>query len=174
MTRWLWQLKWALVIAIFAGPAIAYFSFTDAQRVERVMANGTPFTAAVVGGTIERGRRGARSYNLELGWVDAEGAPHHDNLDISSDYANQIFVDDYITIETAEIRYLPVETAEPVVLTADAPEQIENDHMMMWLGIGAGIAGLIFAPIWFWLEAKRNRRDDDIDAELARMRGQAQ
>ena len=94
-------------------------------------------------------------------------------MDISSSYANQIFVDDYIMIDTAEIKYLPAETAEPVVLTADAAQQIENDRWMMWLGLGAGILGLIFAPIWFWADAKRNKRDSDIDAELARMRGQA-
>ncbi|MBC7770480.1 MAG: hypothetical protein H7124_16995 [Phycisphaerales bacterium] len=176
MTKWFWQLKWALVIAIFAGPAFAYWSYQTANRIERVMTGGAEYTALVTGGVIERGRRGRRSYGLEVNWVDADGATHNDSVDISSAYAAQVFTDDFVMIETAELRYLPSEVDGPVVVAADGPQQIADQRMFVWYGIGAGILGLVLAPLWFWLERRMaKKQDDDIDAELARMRaGQAQ
>ena len=169
--RWLNNLKWALVIAIFAGPAIAYFSYQDQQRIQRVMANGAEITAFVAGGTEQRGRRGRRDYSLDLVWPDANGEPVQHTVDVSDAYAQSIIVGDSISIETTQIRYLASETDGPVVVVADAPEQLETAQFGMWLGIGGGIAGLIFAPLWFWIE-RRNKKsqDEDIDAELARMR----
>jgi hypothetical protein len=174
--RWLNNLKWALVIAIFAGPAIAYFSYTDQQRIQRVMTNGAEITAFVNGGSERRGRRGRVDYSLDLIWADANGAPQSHSVDVSDAYAESIIVGDAIMIETTQIRYLPSETDDPVVVVADAAEQVETAQFGIWLGIAGGIAGLILAPLWFWLE-RRNKKtqDDDIDAELARMRaGQAQ
>jgi hypothetical protein len=174
--RWLNNLKWALVIAIFAGPAIAYFSYQAQQRIQRVMANGLEITAFVAGGTEERGRRGRRSYSLDLIWQDASGAEQSRTVDVSDAYAQSIIVGDAIAIDTTQIRYLSSETDDPVVVVADAPEQLETAQFGIWLGIAGGIAGLIFAPLWFWLE-RRNKKNTDaeIDAELARMRaGQAQ
>jgi hypothetical protein len=175
MIKWLWQLKWALVIAIFAGPVFAYFSYKSEQRIAHVLRDGTPFTAIVVGGIVERHRRGADEYKLELQWNDAGGAPRTATLDISSSYAREVFRGDYVMLDTAELRYLQSETDGPLIVAADAPQQIADRHMDMWFGIIAGIAGLVLSPIWFLVEHRLNKKqEDDIDAELARMRGQAQ
>lgn len=176
MTKWLWQLKWALVLAIFAGPAFAYFSYKNEQRIDHVLREGAPFTALVTGGMVERHRRGADEYKLELTWPGENGEPHTQMLDISSAYAAEIFQGDYVMIDTAEIRYLASENDGPLVVAADAPQQIADQHTNMLLGIAAGIAGLIFSPIWFWVESRRKKKDEEeIEEELARMRqGQAQ
>jgi hypothetical protein len=172
--RWLNNLKWALVLAIFAGPAIAYFSYQDQQRVQRVMANGAEITAFVAGGTEERGRRGRRNYSLDLVWTDANGAPQSRSVGVSDAYAQSIIVADAITIETTQIRYLASETDDPIVVVADASEQLETAQFGMWLGIGGGIAGLILAPLWFWIERRRKKKDEEeIEEELARVRAQA-
>src|ERR1700754_1461955 len=98
MTKWLWQLKWALVIAIFAGPAFAYFSYKNEQRIAHVLRDGTPFEAVVTGGMVERHRRGPDEYKLELMWPDANGAPHTETLNISSSYASEVFQGDYVML----------------------------------------------------------------------------
>jgi len=171
MGNWLWQWKWAFVIAIFAGPAFAYYSYNDANRVERILANGTPYQAVVTGGSERTGRRGSRTYTLDTQWAGPDGALHSQSFDISSDYANQIFVGDYVNIETVEVRHLASETSDPVVLVPDARTKIENDRLFQWLGLAAGLLGLIVSPIWFMLERRfKKGRDNDIDAELARMR----
>lgn len=171
MTKWLWQWKWAFVIAIFAGPAFAYFNYNDANRIERIMSNGTSFEAVVTGGSERRGRRGARTYMLDVEWPGAEGARNSESFEISSQYAEQIFTDEYVNLDTVELRNLASEPENATIVVLDAPQQLANHRQFQWLGIAAGIAGLIISPIWFWAEARfRRRRDDDIDAELARMR----
>jgi hypothetical protein len=176
MGNWLWQWKWAFVIAIFAGPAFAYYSYDTANRIERVMAEGAPFQAVVTGGEERTGRRGSRSYSLDVQWANSSGEVQTQTFDISSDYANQIFVGDYVNIETVEVRHLASETENPLVLVPDARHQIEENRLFQWLGIAAGILGLIISPIWFWLERRFSKKqEDDVDAELARMRaGQQQ
>ncbi|MEZ5958420.1 MAG: DUF3592 domain-containing protein [Hyphomonadaceae bacterium] len=176
MGQWLWQWKWAFVIAIFAGPIISYFAYNEGNRLERVLANGAPFQAVVTGGEERTGRRGSRTYTLDVQWANPDGQVQTQTFDISSDYANQIFVGDYVNVETVEVRYLPSETENPFVLVPDARHQIEDERLFQWLGIAAGILGLIVSPLWFWLEGRfKKKREDDIDAELARMRaGQQQ
>lgn len=175
MSQWLWQWKWAFVIAIFAGPAFAYYSYNNANRIEHIMAQGAPFQAVVTGGEERTGRRGSRSYSLDVQWADAGGQPQTHTFDISSDYAHQIFVGDYVNVETVEVRYLAAETGDPLVLVPDAPHQVEENRLFQWLGVAAGILGLIISPLWFWLERRfGKKRDDDIDAELARMRAREQ
>ncbi len=169
--RWLNNLKWALVLAIFAGPAIAYFSYTDQQRIQRIMGNGAELTALITGGEVAEGRRGSVRYTLDLTWTDAEGATLTRSIDVSDAYAESVIAGDALTIDQAQIKYLASETADPVVLVDDAPHQLETAQFGIWLGIIGGIAGLILAPLWFWVE-RRNAKNaqDDVDAELARMR----
>ena len=124
MTKWLWQWKWAFVIAIFAGPAFAYFNYNDANRIERIMSNGTSFEAVVTGGSERRGRRGARTYMLDVEWPGADGAPHSESFEISSQYAEQIFTDEYVNLDTVELRNLASEPENATIVVPDAPQQL--------------------------------------------------
>lgn len=170
MAKWFWQLKWALVIAIVAGPAFAYFSFNEKQRVERIMEQGVELPAIVESVEVQQRRRRADTYTLHLQWIDSQGAPHAQSVEITSGFANSIIVGDTVALDQTPIRFLEGEE-KPFVVAADAPFQIENQTTSMWLGIGAGIAGLIFAPLIFWFERRRAKQDaDETDAMLARMR----
>jgi hypothetical protein len=176
MTKWLWQLKWALVIAIFAGPAFSYYSFNESKRIQRIITDGVETTAAVDGGAVTRRRRGQADYTLNVHWRDAKGAVHSQTLDISDAFAERIIVDDQVTIDQTRIKYLDPYRYDGVIVAEDAPEQLANKTFDFWLGILAGIAGLIVSPIMFWLERRQAKSQEaDIDATLARMRaGQSQ
>jgi hypothetical protein len=176
MTRWLWQLKWALVIAIFAGPALAYWGYTESNRIQRIAADGVEITAVVNGGIVHHGRYGSVDYSLELSWVDAQGARLDRSIDISGDYAERIIHNDAVMIDHVQIKYLAAESGEPIVVLDDASEQLRIRQFDIWAGIIAAIAGLLIAPVMFWLERRTaNKQEEDIDATLARMRaGQPQ
>lgn len=170
MAQWLWQLKWALVAAIFIGPVWAYFSYKDSQRIEHVMHDGAAYVATVREGYVQHHRRGPDEYSLQLVWSDESGFQAQ-TVHISSAFADQVFQGDQVVIETAEIRYLASETDGPVVVAADGVQQIEDKKFDMWFGIIAAIAGLILTPIAFIVERNsQKKQDDDIDAELARIR----
>src|SRR5262245_21720156 len=125
MTKWLWQLKWALVFAIFAGPAFAYWSYNDSHRIEYLLTQGDDILARVDGARVIH--RGAGSdYALKLAWADEEGVAHRETIRISDTYAASVIEGDAVTIEQERIRYLPAAMGRTVVVMADAAHEIEG------------------------------------------------
>lgn len=170
MAQWLWQVKWVLVFAIFAGPAWAYFSYKDMQRIEHVMHDGKPYVAEVRRGYVQYHRRGPDEYHLQLVWADEHGFKAQ-TARVSTSYGERVFNGDQVRIETAEIRYLASETGGSVVVADDGVQQIADKKFDMWFGIIAAIAGLVLSPIAFIVERRtQKKQDDEIDAELARIR----
>ena len=170
MAQWLWQLKWALVIAIVAGPVWAYFQYQEGQRLQRIMTQGAEFVAQVDGVQVERHRRSGTTYKLELSWQTESGA-HSATLPISGQFAERIIVNDAVNLDQTTLKYLASEEPNGLIVAADGQQEIDNARFGFWFGIIAGIAGLIISPIAFWLEIKQKKaREEDVDATLARMR----
>jgi hypothetical protein len=156
LAKWLSNLKWALVLAIFAGPGFAYWSFTEAQTTKRIMAEGVEATAVVDGGEIRSGRRSGTSYKIHAIWTDAAGAERAENIPISSEYAGKILdEEDYLLIESVVVKYLANEPAVPAIVAEDGPTQVADKELMIMLGAGAGVVGLIGSALFFLVGRKK-------------------
>lgn len=155
LAKWLSNLKWALVLAIFAGPGFAYWSYTEAQTLKRVMAEGVEATAIVDGGESTSGRRRATTYKIHAIWTDQAGAERAENITISSEYAGRIIQDDFLMIESVVVKYMPNDPAAPVIVAEDAPTQIADKELMIMLGAAAGVVGLIGSAIFFLVGRKK-------------------
>jgi hypothetical protein len=155
LARWLSNLKWALLLAIVAGPAFAYFSYSEAQTLKRVSAEGVEATAVVDGGESRSGRRSGTTYKIHAIWTDQAGAERAENITISSEYAGKIIEDDYLLIESVVVKYLANDPSVPAVVAEDAPQQIADKELFMWLGAGAGVIGLIGSAIFFLMGRKK-------------------
>ncbi len=156
LANWLSNIKWVLVIAIFAGPAFAYWSFTEAQTLKRIMAEGVEATAIVDGGEIRSGRRSGTSYKIHAIWTDQAGAERAENIPISSEYAGKIIdEDDYLLIESVVVKYLANDPAAPVIVAEDGPTQVADKELMIMLGGAAGVVGLIGSAIFFLVGRKK-------------------
>jgi len=155
LAKWLSNLKWALVIAIFAGPAIAYFSYTEAQTFKRIAAEGVEATAVVDGGESRSGRRSGTTYKIHAIWTDAKGAERAENIEVSSEYAHSIIEGDYLTVDSVNVKYLPEEPDTQAIVATDATQRIADKELVMWLGVGGGVLGLIGAPIFFLAGRKK-------------------
>jgi hypothetical protein len=155
LAKWLSNLKWALVIAIFAGPAFAYWSYTEAQTLKRVMAEGVEATAVVDGGEVRSGRRSGTSYKIHAIWTDAAGAERAEDISISSEYAGKVIEGDFLVVDSVVVKYLASDASVPAVVVEDAPQQIADKELFMWLGAGAGVVGLIGSAIFFLVGRKK-------------------
>jgi len=155
LANWLSQWKWALVIAIFAGPAFAYWSYTEGQTFKHVLADGVETSAVIDGGESHRGRRSGTSYNIHAIWKTDGGIERQEKIEISSEYAHKIIDGDYLLIEDAKIKYLPNEPEVAAIVVEDGPQRIADKELMMYLGAGAGVIGLIGAPIFFLVGRKK-------------------
>ena len=149
LANWLSNIKWALVLAIFAGPAFAYWSFTEGQTFKHVMADGVEVNAVVDGGETSSGRRRATTYKIHAIWQDDKGAERAENIEISSEYAHRIIEGDYLTIDSANVKYLPNEPEVAALVSEDGPQRIKDKEMMTYLGAGAGGIGLVGSGVFF-------------------------
>jgi hypothetical protein len=166
MANWLSQWKWALVIAIFAGPAFAYWSYTEGQTYKRIMAEGVETTATIDGGESTTRRGVTTSTKINAVWQTAGNVERKEAIEVSSEYAKKIIDGDYLTIEEAKIKYLPNELEAGALVTEDGPQRIKDKEMMMYLGAGAGVIGLIGAPIVFL--AGRRKKPEPAKAPAAK------
>lgn len=156
LAKWLSNIKWALVLAIFAGPAFAYWSYTEAQTAKRIIADGVEATAVVDGGEIRSGRRSGTSYKIHAIWTDQAGAERAENISISSEYAGKIIdEDDFLLIESVVVKYLANEPSVPAIVAEDGPTQVADKELMIMLGAGAGVIGLIGSAIFFLTGRKK-------------------
>jgi hypothetical protein len=154
LARWLSNIKWALLIAIVAGPGFAVWSFMQVQTFQRIGAEGTEATAVIDALESRSGRRSGTTYKLHATW-DANGTERAENITISSEYADKVIDGGYLTIEATQIKYLPNEPEVPAVVVEDLPQQIEDSQLMIYLGIAAGVVGLIGSAIFFLAGRKK-------------------
>jgi Protein of unknown function (DUF3592) len=154
-SNWLSNIKWLLLLAIVAGPAFAYFSYTEAQAIKRVTAEGVEVTAAVDGAESQKSRRGARTYSVHATWATEAGLQRAEDLAITSDFAGKIIQDDYLVIDSVKVKYLPNDAEAKAVVVDDAAQQIADKEMMTYLGIGGGVLGIIGSACFFLLGRKK-------------------
>lgn len=148
------NIKWLLLLAIVAGPGWAFFSYTELEKIKRVAAEGTEVTAIVDGGESRSGRRSGTSYTIHAIWPGDGDVQHAEDVSITSEYAKKIIVDDMLLIDTVQIKYMKDDSG-PVVVVDDIPQLQADKDLMIYLGIGAGVVGLIGSAIFFLVGRKR-------------------
>lgn len=144
MLAWLMdKVRWLLLIAAVGGPALAYFSWSDAERIRDVEANGVETVAVIEGATRSQRRRGGTSYSLDLAWKDSKGAVRKaEKVGVSRSFADQIVRNDKLTRDAVRIKYLRDDDTVTPVLLEDAEHQEGLDAFMLQAGIAAGVIGI--------------------------------
>lgn len=148
------NIKWLLLLAIVAGPGWAFFSYTELEKIKRVAAEGTEVTAVVDGGESRSGRRSGTSYTIHAIWPGDGDVQHAEDVSITSEYAKKIIDGDMLLIDTVQIKYMKDDSG-PVVVVDDIPQLQADKDLMIYLGIGAGVVGLIGSAIFFLVGRKR-------------------
>ena len=148
------NIKWLLLVAIVAGPGWAYLSYTDLEKIKRVSAEGVEVTAVVDGGESRSGRRSGTSYSIHAVWAEGD-LEHAEDIDITSEFAKKIIQDDMLLIDTVQVKYIPTDTAAPVYVVDDIPQQQADKELMIWLGIAAGVVGAIGSAAIFLMGRRK-------------------
>jgi hypothetical protein len=157
MLAWLIdKVRWLLLIAAVGGPALAYFSWSDAERIRDVETNGVEAVALIEGATRTQRRRGGTSYALDLAWKDGKGGVRKaEKVSVSRTFADQIIRNDKLTRNSLRIKYLrDDETITPVVIE-DASRQEDQDAFMLQAGLGAGAVGIAGSAVMLLMRRRR-------------------
>jgi hypothetical protein len=157
MLAWLIdKVRWLLLIAAVGGPALAYYSWSDAERIRDVETNGVEAVAVIEGATRTQRRRGGTSYSLDLAWKDSKGGVRKaEKVGVSRAFADQIVRNDKLTRDAVRIKYLRDDPTVTPVLVEDANRQEEQDAFMVQAGVGAGAVGIAGSALMLLLRRRR-------------------
>ena len=157
MLAWLIdKVRWLLLIAAVGGPALAYFSWSDAERIRDVETNGVEAVAVIEGATRTQRRRGGTSYSLDLAWKDGKGGVRKaEKVSVSRAFADQIVKNDKLTRNSVRIKYLRDDATVTPVVVEDASRQEDQDAFMVQAGIGAGAVGIAGSAVMLLMRRRR-------------------
>ena len=157
MLAWLIdKVRWLLLIAAVGGPALAYFSWSDAERIRDVETNGVEAVALIEGATRTQRRRGGTSYALDLAWKDGKGGVRKaEKVSVSRAFAEQVVKNDKLTRNSLRIKYLRDDTTVTPVVVEDATRQEDQDAFMVQAGIGAGAVGIAGSAVLLLMRRRR-------------------
>lgn len=157
MLAWLIdKVRWLLLIAAVGGPALAYFSWSDAERIRDVETNGVEAVAVIEGATRTQRRRGGTSYSLDLAWKDAKGGVRKaEKVSVSRTFADQLVKNEKLTRNALRIKYLRDDATVTPVVVEDASRQEDQDAFMVQAGIGAGAVGIAGSAVLLLMRRRR-------------------
>jgi hypothetical protein len=149
------KIKWAALVAAFAGPAFAGWTYYQRTQVDQVMAQGVETVGYVDGGSVREGRRSGKTYKLHTIWVDQDGGEHAEDITVSSSYAESVIVDDQIMVDAVHVRYVPGNADLPVIISEDAPLAQQDKMNAIYLFGGGGVAGIVISLLFFLFGRKK-------------------
>lgn len=130
------------IIAIIAGPFLAYEGYTDRVfhnqlEKEGVEVNGVPTEGH------SSGRRRSRSYKLSVVYPVKGGSRMTREFKVTSSFYGSMGSDGSITVDTVPVKYLASDPSKAIIVGGSSDEQ-----SLLWIGpivcLG-GIAFLIYA-----------------------------
>lgn len=156
MSGILGNIRWLLIIAMLGGPVFAYLGHSDGKRLEMLKTEGVTVEAYIESAFEKRGRRGSKSYEVDLAWEDADGEVRRaSGVNISNAFAGNLIEGDELVVEALEVLYLPGDTSVEPAVAGDLKAQIGNSDFMFKGGIVAGIVGLIGSVLFFMMGRRR-------------------
>jgi hypothetical protein len=130
------RLKLASIIGLIGGPAFAFMGFKEKQKIENIEKNGVEVAGIPVSGNLKKGRRGAKTYTLNVEYLDSKGAPRSKDFKVTGDFFESISTGDEITADTVPLKVLPDQPDQAIIIGGS-----DDDRLMFPVGIGAFVLG---------------------------------
>lgn len=130
------RLKLAAIIALVVGPCLAFVGFKEKQRVEKIEKNGVEVAGVPMGGEMRKGRKGAKTYKLQVIYPDSKGGSKNKEFKVTREFFESISTGDQITAETVPVKLLAEQPDEAIIVNGS-----DDDRLMFPVGIGAFVLG---------------------------------
>ena len=148
------RLTIAALIALVLGPGLAIMTIKDTNEKKKIDSEGVETAAIPVSKSEKRGRRGGKTYKLQIKYPVQGGAVQTAEVSVSEDLYNRVDSEPIV-----KIKYLK-ESPEKVIVVGQRIEQPEN------LYIGGGI--FLFGAIGTWWSfTRKNRQADEAEPAAA-------
>lgn len=138
------RLKLVAVVALVAGPVVAFLGFKEKQRIEKIEKSGVEVVGEPQGGEMRKGRRGAKTYKLQVKYPDTKGGSTTKEFKVTRKFFESISSGDSITAETVPVKLLADQPDEAIIVGGS-----DDDRAMFPVGIGAFVLGGVGTAIMF-------------------------
>ncbi|MEL6107160.1 MAG: DUF3592 domain-containing protein [Planctomycetota bacterium] len=93
------RLHIALIVMFFVGPAMCFFGIKNMMHRRHIEATGIKTVGVVTDGWEKRGRKGRRSYHLEVAWQTEGGSKYDGTFSVSSGYYDEVLLNMPIPVQ---------------------------------------------------------------------------
>jgi hypothetical protein len=138
------RLKLVAIVALVAGPCLAFVGFQEKQKIEKIEKGGVEVAGVPMGGEMRKGRKGARTYKVDVTYPDTKGASKTKQFKVTRKFFESISSGDTITAETVPVKLLADQPDEAIIVGGS-----DDDRAMFPVGIGAFILGGIGTAVMF-------------------------
>jgi hypothetical protein len=138
------RLKLAAIIALVVGPCLAFVGFKEKQRIEKIEKNGVEVAGVPMGGEMRKGRKGGKTYKLQVIYPDTKGGSKTNEFKVTRAFFESISTGDQITVETVPVKLLADQPDEAIIVGGS-----DDDRLMFPVGIGAFLLGGVGTAFMF-------------------------
>ena len=138
------KIKLFAVIAVIAGPFLAYNGQQEKERLAKLEQEGVTVDGFIEGGEWRKGRR-SKSYKLDVSYTPQKGAPTKQTFQVRSDFFSAHANDTKVTDPAVKVRYLPSNIQDRAIIVGGSTDATASFSM----GIGAFAIGLLTLGIMF-------------------------
>ena len=130
------RFKLIAVVALVAGPVLAFVGFKEKQRIEKIERDGVEVAGVPMSGEMRKGRKGAKTYKLNVTYPDSKGAAQSKEFKVTREFFESISSGDQITADTVKVKMLADQPTEAIIVGGS-----DDDRFMFPAGIGAFVLG---------------------------------
>jgi len=138
------KIKLFAVIAVFAGPFLAYNGHQEKERLAKLEKEGVTVDGFIEGGEWRKGRRSS-SYKLDVSYTPQKGVPTKQTFQVRSDFFSAHADDSKVTDPAVKVRYLPSNIQDSAIIVGGSSDATASFGM----GIGAFVIGLLTLGVMF-------------------------
>ena len=137
------KLKLGSLAALLIGPVMLFMNYKETTEKKQIMQEGISTIAVPTAKISRRGRRGARSYKLEIEYAVQGGTRHTEQVSVSKELYDKAELEPIINI-----KYLAKDPSKLIIIG----EPMERPEMYV---IGGIIFALGAAGTWWYFLRKR-------------------
>lgn len=138
------RLKLIAVVALVAGPVVAFMGFKEKQRIEKIEKDGVEVAGVPMSGEMRKGRKGAKTYKIQVMYPHGKGAATTKEFKVTRGYYESITSGDTFTVETVPVKLLADQPEEAIIVGGS-----DDDRALFPVGIGAFVLGGVGTALMF-------------------------
>lgn len=140
------RLKLVAIVALVAGPIVAYVGFKEKQRIGKIEKEGVEVVGVPTGGEERKGRKGGKTYKVTVAYPLTGNTlpPQSKEFKVTSEFFKSISSGDQITVDTVKVKMLKDQPDEAIIVDGS-----DDDRALFPIGLGAFALGGIGTAVMF-------------------------